>query len=169
MKIIKITKLLALISLLGGCATIVGDKAQHIPISSAPDEADILITDETGSTVFKGKTPTTVTLQKSDGSYWGKKSFTVVISKTGFNSQTIPIKASPNGWYIGGNILFGGLIGWFIVDPWNGAMYTLSPEAIESEFGDTTARHNNSLDGQISIVLVENVPLSLQEKMRRID
>lgn len=38
------------------------------------------------------------------------------------------IKASANGWYIGGNIVFGGLIGWLAVDPFNGGMYTLKPK-----------------------------------------
>jgi len=33
-----------------GCATIVGDKTQLIPISSTPDSATVLITDEKRST-----------------------------------------------------------------------------------------------------------------------
>ena len=121
--------------LLGGCATIVGDETQLIPISSTPSDASISITDEKGMEVYKGSTPTTVTLQKSDGSYWGKKSFTVTISKDGYKTQTIPVTANANGWYIGGNIIFGGLIGWFIVDPLNGGMYTLSPEEVSSSLG----------------------------------
>jgi len=35
------------------------------------------------------------------------------------------------GWYIAGNILVGGLIGWFIVDPITGAMWNLEPENVE--------------------------------------
>lgn len=80
----KTVYLLALsATLLGGCATIVGDKTQLVPISCTPIDASILITDENGVQVFKGLTPTSVMLQKSDGSYWGKKSFTVNISKEG--------------------------------------------------------------------------------------
>jgi hypothetical protein len=30
-----------------------------------------------------------------------------------------------NGWYIGGNLVFGGLVGWLIVDPLTGAMWTI--------------------------------------------
>lgn len=71
----------------------------------------VSITDEKGSEVFKGTTPTSVTLQKSTGAYRGKKSFTVTISKAGFQTQTIPVQASANGWYIAGNFVFGGLIG----------------------------------------------------------
>ena len=169
MDIQKAITLAFLLALSSGCASIVGDKTQLIPISSTPDEADILITDEVGMHVFKGKTPTTVTLQKSDGSYWGKKSYVVTISKESFQAQTIPIKANANGWYIGGNIIFGGLIGWFIVDPLNGAMYTLSPAQISTHLGDSSALHNNSGKDQISIVLLEDVPLKLRERMIRID
>lgn len=34
-----------------------------------------------------------------------------------------------DGWYFG-NILFGGLIGFLIVDPATGAMYTLKPDTL---------------------------------------
>jgi len=166
----KAVYLLALSAmLLGGCATIVGDKTALVPISSTPSEASILITDEKGIQVFKGLTPTSVTLQKSDGSYWGKKSFTVEISKDGYEKQVIPITAHANGWYIGGNIIFGGLIGWFIVDPLNGAMYTLSPEQITSTLGEKVAHNNTATDGSISIVLLQDVPPSLRGQMKKVN
>ena len=156
-------------TLLGGCASIVGEKTQLIPISSTPSDATLLITDEKGVQVFKGLTQTSVTLQKSDGSYWGKKSFTVEISKTGYKKQVIPITASANGWYLGGNIIFGGLIGWFIVDPLNGAMYTLSPEQITANLGEKLAHNNGATDGSISIVLLQDVPSSLRDQMKKVN
>lgn len=155
--------------LMNGCATIVGDTNQLIPISSTPSDATILITDEKGTQIFKGTSPTTVTLPKSDGSYWGKKSFTVAISKEGFETQIIPITANANGWYIGGNIIFGGLIGWFILDPLNGGMYTLSPQQITSELGDKAAHNNHGEDGTISIVLLQDVPHALRYQMKKIN
>ena len=169
MKKIVLSTVLTSLVYLGGCASIVGDKTQLIPISSTPSMASILITDEKGVQVFEGETPSSVTLEKSDGSYWGKKSFTVTISKSGYDSQVIPITAKANGWYIGGNFLFGGLIGWFIVDPLNGAMYTLSPDQITSALENQTAHNNKAEDGSISIVLVQDVPSSLRNKMKRIN
>ena len=151
-----------------GCATIVGDKTQTIPISSTPSEATVLITDETGMQVFKGSTPTSVTLNKSDGTYWGKKSFTVTISKEGYETRTIPITASANGWYIGGNIIFGGLIGWFIVDPLNGAMYTLSVDEINSTL-ESASHNNTAADESIVVMLIQDVPKSLRNKMTRVN
>ena len=155
--------------LLSSCATIMGEDTQLIPISSTPSDASIIITDETGSEVFHGKTPTTVTLQKSDGSYFGGKSFNVKISKKGYKEQIIPVKSSPNGWFIGGNFILGGLIGWLIVDPMSGAMYTLSPEKISANMGDKVASNNHNQDGSISIVLLQDVPALMKKEMKRIN
>lgn len=153
---------------IAGCATIVGSPTHLMPIGSTPSEATVLITDEKGIEVSKGATPTSVTLRKSDGSYWGGKSYTVKISKDGYEDQIIPVKSSPNGWYIGGNLIFGGLIGWFIVDPLNGHMYNLSPENITSTLPAKTSHNNTATDGGIAIMLLENVPPELRGKMKRI-
>ena len=155
--------------IVSGCATIVGDKSQLVPISSTPGGAQITITDEKLVEVFKGTTPTTVTLPKSDGSYWGGKEFTVKIAKEGFTAQIIQLKSHPNGWYIGGNIIFGGLIGWFIVDPFNGGMYTLSPKDIAAVLGENGARNNPVTNGGISIVLLEDVPTALRPSLVKIN
>ena len=97
---------------LGGCASIVGEREQAITINSTPDHANITITDERDQAIFEGTTPTSVTLKKADGSYFGGKDYVVTISKEGFESRSIDIESHPNGWYVGGNLLFGGLIGW---------------------------------------------------------
>ena len=159
---------LILVIVFAGCATIVGDKTHLMPINSTPDSATVLITDEKAVQVFRGQTPTTVTLQKSDGSYWGGKNYTVKISKDGYDAQIITVTSSPNGWYIAGNLVFGGLIGWFIVDPLNGAMYNLSPEQVTASLGEKSAYNNDFSDGAISVVLLENVPQQLRDKMVRI-
>jgi hypothetical protein len=157
-----------------GCATLMGKPLHLMPIASTPSEAEIVITDETGIPIFRGTTPTTVTLAKSNGSYWGKKSYVVKISKAGYEPQSIPVEASANLWYIGGNAIFGGLIGWFVIDPFNGGMYSLSPEAIESSLGANAPQpplsHNNTAkNGSIAIMLIQDVPLELRGKMKRIN
>lgn len=118
--------------LLSGCATIVGDKTQLVQIESNPPGADFEVKDELGKVVAQGKTPQGVTLQKSTGDYFGKKQYEVIISAENAKSATFPLKSGVNGWYVGGNIIFGGLIGWLLVDPFNGAMYTLHPEKIDA-------------------------------------
>jgi len=61
---LKTAVLLSLLISVSGCATIMGDPTHTMPISSTPSDASVLITDEKGVEVFKGTTPTTVTLGK---------------------------------------------------------------------------------------------------------
>ncbi|WP_423804406.1 hypothetical protein [Obesumbacterium proteus] len=114
--------------LLSACATIVGDDSQLVQVNSNPSGVDFTIKDETGVVVSRGITPQSVVLQKSDGSYFGKKNYDIIFCRDSEHITELPIKASANGWYIGGNIAFGGLIGWLAVDPFNGGMYTLKPK-----------------------------------------
>lgn len=164
MKILKLTAALAAVSLMTGCASIVGDKEQGITINSSPSNANVLITDERSMQVHSATTPTTVQLRKSDGSYFGGKSYTVEISKDGFESRTMMINSSANGWYIGGNLIFGGLIGWLIVDPLSGAMYNLSPDTINATLGESVATSDDG-NSEITLVLVKDVPSHLLEQM----
>ena len=166
---LKTASLLLLLISVSGCATIMGDSTQTVPISSTPSDASLVITDEKGVEIFKGTTPTSITLAKSDGSYWGKKSYTVKILKAGFDTQTIFITPSANGYYIGGNILFGGLIGWFIVDPNNGKMYNLSPANITATLSAKVAQGNTVTNGGLAIMLIEDVPAELRSKMKLIN
>jgi len=159
------------LGMLTGCATIMGTDTHNMPISSTPSDAMVLITDEKGVEIFKGNTPTTVNLKKSDGSYFGKKSYNVVVSKSGYSSQTIPVTGSPNGWYVAGNLLFGGLIGYLIVDPLTGKMYNLSPENISATLptSTNTSHNNKATNGGITVMLIEQVPVHLRGKMQLIN
>ena len=165
MKMLKMTAAIAAVSLVTGCATIVGDKEQSITINSSPSNANVLITDERSMEVHSGNTPTTVQLRKSDGSYFGGKTYTVELSMDGYESRTMMISSTPNGWYIGGNILLGGLIGWLIVDPLTGAMYNLTPDAINASLGESVATAEDG-DSEITLVLVEDVPSHMLDMMQ---
>lgn len=103
----KVLVVLTCVLLIEGCATIMGERAQLIGVNGEPSDASVVITDEKNYTVFRGQTPVTVTLGKSDGSYWGGKSHRVEISEQAYQTQTIPVKSSPNGWYIVGNLDLG--------------------------------------------------------------
>lgn len=157
------------IGIIIGCATIVGNPTQLLPIQSAPTDATVLIKDEQGVEVFKGTTPTQVTLQKSTGKYWGKKTYTLSVSKPGYKAQTIPIESSANGWYVAGNFAFGGLIGWFIVDPFNGNMYSLSPESISATLPADDVQKISTSDGRVMILSTEDLPPELLTKLQRIN
>lgn len=159
----------ALVMLLTSCATIVGNETQLVSLSSAPSGADILVTDESGANVFTGKTPTNVTLSKSTGKYWGGKDYTVKISMAGYETSTVAITHHANGWYIAGNIIFGGLIGWFVVDPFNGKMYTLSPEAINATLPRNGSAQNSYTPDSIRVTLISDVPDNLRGELVQIN
>lgn len=165
MKMLKMTAAIATVSLMTGCATIVGEKEQSITINSSPSNANVLITDERSMEVHSGSTPTTVQLRKSDGSYFGGKTYTVEISKDGYESRAMMINASPNGWYIGGNIIFGGLIGWLIIDPFTGAMYNLTPDTLNASLGENVATTADG-ESEITLVLIEDVPTHMLDEMQ---
>ena len=141
MKIRTLISLIAPVMLIAGCATIVGKAEQVVPLNTEPSGAAFVITDEAGKEVAQGTTPSTVTLQKGTGSYWGGKKYKVTFTLPGMQEQTVDVKASPNGWYIGGNFVFGGLIGWFIVDPLTGKMFTLYPKEVTAKFSQAEAGH----------------------------
>lgn len=131
MKKLLITTIMGVSMLTTGCATIMGDKTQTISITSNPTGATFKIQDEKKEILQQGTTPSQVTLSKHDGSYFGKKTYKVLFSKPGYKDSEYELKTSANGWYIGGNLLFGGLIGYLVVDPLNGGMYKISPENVE--------------------------------------
>ncbi len=68
---------------------------------------------------------------------------------------------------LGGNILFGGLIGWLIVDPATGAMWTLVPKEINTELAEETALYQQK-DG-LTIILKDSLaelPASVKDEMK---
>lgn len=150
-----------------GCATIMGKGAhESLNVRSNPDQANIVIIDESGIRIFEGKTPTSLPLEKKKGYFSGKKYF-VNIKKDGYAEQVITVDTKVNGWYVGGNLLFGGVIGWLIVDPATGAMWKLDTNEIdvilEAPKQGTVIKRDTA-----RIVLLEDVPLSLREKMVKV-
>lgn len=109
---------------LQGCASIFCGSTKTISVKSEPSDVDFTIKDKTGLKIHEGKTPEMVTLKRGAG-YFEASDYTVEFTD-GVNKDVLPIKSDVEwGWYLGGNILFGGLIGWFIVDPITGGMYNI--------------------------------------------
>lgn len=157
----------SLLAMLAGCATIMGQSASEtLNVRSAPDQASVSIIDESGTKIFEGKTPTTLPLEKKKGYFSGKK-YSVAIKKEGYAEQTISVDTKVNGWYVGGNLLFGGIIGWLIVDPATGAMWKLDTNEINltlNEIKQGAIGNSN----KARIVLLDDVPMSLRSKMIKV-
>ncbi len=126
---IKWVLLFVLIWLSLGCASIIKGGDQPVTFQSTPAGASLKVYDvrNANTLLVNDKTPYTVTLKRGAG-YFRKAIYKAVFEMEGFNSTELVVEGRPGGWYIGGNLVFGGLIGWFVLDPITGAMWTLEPE-----------------------------------------
>jgi len=160
----QITKVLVMIFFLTGCASIVSKNMYPVTINSHPDQATILIKDENGRQMYKGKTPTTLSLSSGE-SYFHPKKYTITLSKSGYEEQITEIKAGIDGWYFG-NILFGGLIGMLIVDPLTGNMWKLPTETTITLAEQISS---NNKEQSLEIVTINQVPRHLRSHLIKIN
>lgn len=122
-KIINVMLLSLGLVVTSGCATIVSQSRYPVTINTDPPAAKVEVRDQYGVVKFAGTSPAIATLEAGNG-YFTKAQYTVTATKEGYNSSSMPIPTSLDGWYWG-NILIGGLIGALIVDPITGAMYEI--------------------------------------------
>ncbi len=116
----------------GACASIVSTSHRPINLRSNPDEAQVTVWNDEGTVVFKGVTPTIVTLETGTAYFHGHK-YVLLFTKEGFENRNVKIESAVNPWYLG-NVVLGGLIGMLIVDPLTGSMWTLSPRDVNLDF-----------------------------------
>ncbi len=169
----------ALVILLSGCASIIKGGSQDISISSSPSGATFQVKDNKSQlSAINGTTPGTVTLKKGTG-YFSSASYTVTVSKEGYHPHVVTLSGSVNGWYLGGNLIFGGLIGYLVVDPLTGAMWTLSPDNVQAglALASTSERQENgwqppaeqsSNDNSaiLHVMLAEDVPVDMWAELQ---
>ena len=158
--------LFLLIIILSGCASIVGEKNQLVTINSSPSGAKIMIKDENGREVYRGTTPMSITLEKGDGYFHGKD-YRVLVGKRGYDRKTLKISSTAGGWYLWGNLGFGGLIGWLVVDPLTGAMWNLEPEHLDIPLNKKSGRTQASTS--FNVVSLEDISPELRREMKRVN
>lgn len=120
-----------------GCASIIkGSGPEAIQLQSVPPGANCAVFDNvTGEHLSNVVTPGTAMLKKSRGFFKSAK-YHINCSMDGKPAQQGYVEGGISGWYLGGNLIFGGLIGYLIVDPATGAMWTLEPENIHVNYDD---------------------------------
>ena len=148
------------------CASIVGETRYPVTFSSQPDGARITIQDENGVTVYNGNTPTTVTLGTKKG-YFNGHTYKVSYSLPGYQPQVAFLEPGVSGWYLAGNIGFGGLIGWIIVDPLTGAMWKY-PNTFNTNLSKNYKSGANE-DGSLKIISMNDVPEEMRSQLIRIN
>ncbi len=169
------TCLMLIVSLLLGCATIVSKSEYPVMITTKPSDVKFVITDDSGREVVTGRTPTTVTLKAGAGFFKGSN-YAVTFEKEGYAKSTVPVNRGIDGWYIGGNIFVAGVIGWLIIDPMTGAMWTLSDVHANlsllptSSKGEDTrhAKEHDAVDSGLRILALDELSTNLHPHLVRI-
>ncbi len=153
------------------CATLVSKSEYPVRISSDPSGVKISIKNRDGIEVYSGITPTTVSLKAGAGYFKGEEyvvSFTNIVNGKTF-IQKAKIQRNLDPWYTVGNagnfILSGvfGIMGWLIIDPASGAMWTL--DNLHVDINNDYSKINN----KIHIVTIDDVPNHLKNKLIRIN
>lgn len=146
-------------TIFSSCATIVSDSDYVVQVNSNPSNSNFKVTNASGVVVHSGTTPASISLSAKKGFFSGAK-YNIVFEKPGFAPQTVPVHADIDGWYIG-NLLFGGFIGFLIVDPLTGAMWKLDPIA-NASLSRTISKNEDSDVKQLHIMNVDQIPQNLK-------
>ncbi|MBN2019633.1 MAG: hypothetical protein JW749_05350 [Sedimentisphaerales bacterium] len=121
-----------------GCASIICSGEKTININSNPAQANFGILDKKGKMVAQGTTPANVTLKRGAG-WFSAGDYTITIEKAGYKKVVKQVNQGLEvGWYLVGNFVFGGLIGWVIIDPITGAMWSIEDVDVTLEPATTS-------------------------------
>jgi hypothetical protein len=141
--------ILLLSTLCSSCCSIICGDEKTVNVKSNPSAAEFEVIGHDGNVVVKGTTPTNITLKRGGG-YFTKGDYKINFHREGYEDLTIPINQGlETGWYIGGNIVFGGLLGILIIDPLTGAMWTI--EDVDVSLNPLAEKKVESQAGKIQI------------------
>ena len=158
---------LVLVALIAtGCASIIKGSEQKVSFKSEPSEAKVVITEvREGKEIRVGSTPFTTSLKRGAG-YFKKAKYQVTFEKPGYKTEAITLEGTPGGWYLGGNLLVGGM-GYLIVDPATGAMWTLEPNDVSVTLKKQAA--SGPRDDGLTVALRADVPAELAPKLKPVN
>ena len=163
-KLLQVAALSSFVLFSTGCATIMSKSEYLVNIQSAPKGASYVIKNRAGEEVWHGTTPDTVTLKAGAGYFKGERyQITFTLPKNGKNpavSKTVELDSKLDGWYLGGNLIFGGLLGYLVIDPLTGAMYKL-PESVRVNL--------DSNDQALNIISLDSLTAEQKTKLQPIN
>ena len=148
MKLAKNLLLCICVAVFTGCASIVSKSQYLVTIDSKPSGATFTVKNKLGRKIQRGITPATITLTSSAG-FFNPARYSLQFEKEGYFSTSSSLSSGIDGWYIG-NVIFGGIIGFLLVDPATGAMWRL---------GDTTYVELSLNPNSKAMPLVEKTPI----------
>lgn len=118
--------------------------------------------------VFGGALPATVILSDSSGNVDKVIGYVIKFEIGGYYPENITLKRTADGWHVENYLGLGKVIGWFVLNPQNGGIYTLSPDQLQaasSENGSQSKLDSN----RIRLVTVHEVPKSLRDKITLVE
>ena len=151
---------LAAVILTTSCASIVSKTEYPIAINSTPSEAKITVTNKKGIVVYSGNTPANMMLKSGNG-FFSKAVYMVKFEKEGYDVRTVPVEFKVDGWYWG-NLVFGGLLGFLIIDPATGAMYKLKTEFLNETLTQSTADIQNP---KLEVYSINDIPVEWKNNL----
>lgn len=158
----RLLSLIVLVAFTTSCASFVdlctGGYHRTTGLNSNPSGAKVTVYDKKGAVVFSSTTPTQIKLKPHAG-YMSGARYRIVFEMESYASHEVQIRAGIKGWYIA-NIAAGGLIGFLIVNPLTGSMYTLHPKDVNVSLTPQHARLTTT-DGSLVILLKDEVPASI--------
>jgi hypothetical protein len=86
--------------------------------------------------------------------------YTITFKKEGCTPHTAEIERGVDGWYLFGNFFIGWLVGWVVIDPATGAMWTLKD--LEANLVHKSSTSQNQV---IHIVTLDEVPEHIRSKL----
>ena len=153
-----------------GCASIISGGSQKVSFTTHPTGAEVTLIDSNGDIRHKGETPFEVRLPRGDG-FFKSRSLTMHVDADGYPRRTVNLKSEMNPWYLG-NLAFGGVIGFVIVDPLTGAMWAY-PRVMHVDLtdGEEVAIDADPPDGEavIRVIPLDDVPPSLRPRLIRLN
>lgn len=139
--------------MLTGCATMFSGSEYPVNIDSEPSNMEVVVKDSNGNIEFRGQTPAVVDLE-AGGGYFVRETYTIELYDGGKVVGSTTIDGSIDGWYFA-NLLGWTLIGFFVIDPLTGAMWTLEEDV-------TVYRDVASIDAtsspHLKIVSIDDIP-----------
>lgn len=156
-----------LVGSLSGCASMVSGRWDDVAISSEPSDAKITIVNQWGDTAYTGRTPALISLKRGAGYLIGSD-YTITFEKEGYAKSTVMIQRSINPACVVGNMFSGCIYGWFLADPWTGAMWSLE-DSVHVNLPSLTAPESLKRTDGPSVISLYDIPTSLRSRPVRID
>jgi hypothetical protein len=149
-----------------GCASIVSKSKWPVTFRSNPGGAELIVRDAQGQEVHRGTTPATVTLKSAKG-YFQAASYEFEVRMPGYEPVIGKVSGEINGWFFG-NVVFGGLIGFLVVDPLTGAAFRLPKETVV-DLLPVKAAAGDANEPSLYLIALNDVPDELRAKLERIN